>query len=98
MNGAQLAYELSGTGELLMMIHGSNLATGLLPLAAALARHERGLRLLRCHRRGYGRAAAGSASVGQHAADALALLDSLGMPSAMSSVIPAASNPSLLTD
>lgn len=98
MNGAQLAYELSGTGELPMLIHGSNLATGRLTLAAALARHTPGLRLLRCHRRGYGRAAAGSASVGQHAADALALLDSLGMPSATSSVIPTAINPSLLTD
>lgn len=50
VNGARLAYELSGTGELLMMIRGSNLATGLLSLAAPLARHERGLRLLRCHR------------------------------------------------
>jgi pimeloyl-ACP methyl ester carboxylesterase len=81
-----------------MMIHGSNLATGLLPLAAALARQAPGLRLLRYHQRGYGRTAAGSASVGQRAADALALLDSLGMPSTTSWVIPTASNPSLLTD
>jgi hypothetical protein len=28
VNGARLAYELSGTGELLMLIHVSNLATG----------------------------------------------------------------------
>jgi pimeloyl-ACP methyl ester carboxylesterase len=92
VNGARLAYELSGTGELLMLIHGSNLATRLLPFAAALARHAPGLRLLRYHRPGYVRTAAGSASVGQQVPDALALLDSLGMPSATSSVIPTANN------
>jgi hypothetical protein len=78
VNGARLAHELRGTGELLMMMHGSKLATGLLPLAAALARHAPGLRPQRYHRRGYGRTAAGSASVGQHAADALALLRQSG--------------------
>jgi pimeloyl-ACP methyl ester carboxylesterase len=84
VNGALLAYELIGTGEPLLLIHGSNLATGLAPLAAALRREAPWLSLLRYHRRGYdGTAAADTPpSVDQHATDALDLLDSLGMPSA----------------
>jgi pimeloyl-ACP methyl ester carboxylesterase len=84
VNGAPLAYEITGTGEPLLLIHGSNLATGLWPLAAALEAEAPWLCLLRYHRRGYdGTPATGRpASVNQDAADALDLLNSLGMPSA----------------
>jgi pimeloyl-ACP methyl ester carboxylesterase len=82
VNGVRLAYELIGTGKPLLLIHGSNLATGLAPLAAALARQAPWLRLLRYHRRGYDGILSGSISVEQHAADALELLARLGMPSA----------------
>jgi pimeloyl-ACP methyl ester carboxylesterase len=84
VNNALFAYEFIGAGEPLLLIHGSNLATGLAPLTAALAREAPWLRLLRYHRRGYGGTTATAArpSVDQHAADALGLLDSFGMPSA----------------
>ena len=84
LDGVSLAYELIGAGEPLLLIHGSNLADGLSPLASALAREAPWLRVLRYHRRGYGGTAAVDvpASVDQHAADALGLLDSLGMRSA----------------
>jgi pimeloyl-ACP methyl ester carboxylesterase len=82
VNGVGLAYELIGTGEPLLLIHGSNFATGLLPLADALAQRAPWLRLLRYHRRGYGTIAGGSIPVDQHASDALELLTSLAMPSA----------------
>jgi pimeloyl-ACP methyl ester carboxylesterase len=66
------------------MIHGSNLATGLVPLTAALTREARGLGLVRYHRRGMGGSTDVDAppSVDQDATDALGLLDSLGLPSA----------------
>jgi pimeloyl-ACP methyl ester carboxylesterase len=79
-----IEYEIIGQGEPLLLIHGSNLATGLAPLAAALALKAPSLQLVRYHRRGM----AGSGgrgwpiSVQQQAADALGLLDALGLPSA----------------
>jgi pimeloyl-ACP methyl ester carboxylesterase len=84
VNDARLVYELIGSGEPLLLIHGSNLAIGLSPLADALARQAPGLGLVRYHRRGMGGSTAvdGSSSVGQDASDALGLLDCLGMPSA----------------
>jgi pimeloyl-ACP methyl ester carboxylesterase len=84
LNGTSLAYELIGSGEPLLLVHGSNLATGLSPLAAALQREAPWLSLVRYHRRGYDGTTATDAapSVGQQAADALDLLDSLAMPSA----------------
>ncbi|MEV5747070.1 alpha/beta hydrolase [Actinoallomurus sp. NPDC052308] len=84
VNDIEIEYELIGHGEPLLLIHGSNLATGLAPLAAALAAQAPYLQLVRYHRRGM----AGSGgrgrpiSVGQQAADALGLLDALGLPSA----------------
>jgi len=84
VNGVRLAYETIGSGEPLLLIHGSNLATGLSPLAAALAREAPRMRLVRYHRRGMGGSAAVDSppSVEQDAIDALGLLDSLGLPSA----------------
>ncbi|MER5530822.1 alpha/beta hydrolase [Streptomyces sp. NPDC002677] len=79
-----LEYETLGEGEPLLLVHGSNLATGLAPLAAEMAARAPHLQLVRYHRRGM----AGSGgrgwpiSVQQQAADALGLLDSLGLPSA----------------
>jgi pimeloyl-ACP methyl ester carboxylesterase len=83
VNGVRLAYETIGSGEPLLLIHGSNLATGLSPLTAALAREAPRLRLVRYHRRGMGGSTAVDApSVNLDATDALGLLDSLGLPSA----------------
>jgi pimeloyl-ACP methyl ester carboxylesterase len=77
----EIEYDAIGEGEPVLMIHGSNLATGLVPLAAQLAPS---FRVIRYHRRGM----AGSggrdslSGVEQQAADALRLLDALGIPSA----------------
>lgn len=82
VNDIEIEYEVIGQGEPLLLIHGSNLATGLAPLAAALAVEAPSLQLVRYHRRGM----AGSGgrgwpiSVQQQAADALGLLDALLEP------------------
>jgi 3-oxoadipate enol-lactonase len=84
VNDIDIEYEVIGQSEPLLLIHGSNLATGLAPMAAALAVKAPSLQLVRYHRRGM----AGSGgrgwpiSVQQQAADALGLLDALGLPSA----------------
>ncbi|SRR5712691_7401770 len=84
VNDIEIEIEVIGQGEPLLLIHGFNLATGLAPMAAALAVEGPSLRLVRYHRRGM----AGSGgrgwpiSVQQQAADALGLLDALGLPSA----------------
>lgn len=78
VNGIQLEYELSGSGEPVLLIT-PVIADGFLPLVSepALARH----RLIRYHRRGW----SGSThtpppvSIADHAADAAALLDQLGV-------------------
>jgi pimeloyl-ACP methyl ester carboxylesterase len=84
VNGVALAYETIGSGEPLLLIHGSNLATGLARLAAVLAREAPRLGLVRYHRRGMGGSTAvgAASSVDLDASDALGLLDSLGLPSA----------------
>lgn len=85
VDGADIRYELSGgQGEPLLLVHGSNLATGLRPLAGALEGHAPRLNLVRYHRRGMGGTTGRERpiSVGRQATDALALLDSLGMASA----------------
>ncbi|HEY0812521.1 MAG TPA: alpha/beta hydrolase [Pseudonocardia sp.] len=84
VNEIDIEYEVIGHGEPLLLIHGSNLATGLAPLAAALTVETPSLQVVRYHRRGM----AGSGgrcwpiTVQQQAADALGLLDALGLPSA----------------
>lgn len=84
VNDVVLEYELVGRGEPLLLIHGSNLATGLAPLAAALGRQAPSLQLVRYHRRGMAGSTGrgGPVSVEQQAADALGLLDALDTPSA----------------
>ncbi|MDL4814110.1 alpha/beta fold hydrolase [Actinomadura opuntiae] len=84
VNGVDIQYELTGQGEPMLLIHGSNIATGLRPLATALSRSAPSLSLLRYHRRGMGGSTGrgGPFSIEQDAADALGLLDALDLPSA----------------
>jgi pimeloyl-ACP methyl ester carboxylesterase len=84
VNDIDIRYESTGRGEPLLLIHGSNLATGLRPLAAALHRRALPLRLVRYHRRGMGGSTGRDwpISVERQASDALGLLDALGLPSA----------------
>lgn len=81
VDGIDVAHEISGHGEPLLLVHGSNLATGLAPLAAALGEPAPSLRTIRYHRRGMtgstGRA--WPISIARQAADALGLLDALGL-------------------
>jgi len=82
VNGIELEYEVVGSGEPVLLIS-PVLADGFLPLLSepALADHYQ---LIRYHRRGW----AGSThtpppvSIADHAADAAAILDHLGMPRA----------------
>lgn len=82
-----IAYEQIGPvgrGDPMLLIHGSNLADGLRPLAAALNRQVPSLPLVRYHRRGVGRSTGGLRPVTteQQAADALGVLDALELPAA----------------
>lgn len=82
INGVDLEYEVTGVGEPVLLIS-PVLADGFLPLVTepSLAK---GYQLVRYHKRGW----VGSThtdspvTVGDHAADAAALLDHLGIPSA----------------
>ena len=79
VNGAELEYEVNGTGEPVLLIHGTGVAATFAPTMTqpALA----GYRLIRFHRRGF----AGSArspvpfSMKDQAADAVGLLKALGV-------------------
>jgi pimeloyl-ACP methyl ester carboxylesterase len=84
VNDIDIQFELTGQGEPVLLIHGSNIATGLRPLAAALERRTSSLNLVRYHRRGVGRSGgrSGPFSAEQDAADALGLLNAIGLPSA----------------
>lgn len=79
VNGVELEYEAVGSGEPVLLIS-PVLADGFLPLLSQPALADRHL-LIRYHKRGW----AGSThtpapvSIGQHAADAAALLDHLGI-------------------
>jgi pimeloyl-ACP methyl ester carboxylesterase len=82
VNGVELEYEATGSGEPVLLIS-PVVADGFLPLVSepALAdRHQ----LIRYHKRGWcGSTDAGApVSVADHAADAAALLDRLGVPRA----------------
>jgi pimeloyl-ACP methyl ester carboxylesterase len=79
VNGVELEYEATGSGEPVLLIS-PVLADGFLPLLSEPALAD-GYRLIRYHKRGW----AGSThtpppvSIGDHAADAAALLDHLGI-------------------
>ena len=79
VDGVELEYELSGSGEPVLLIHGTLIAAGLAPLQKepALA----GYRLIRYHRRGVGGSTHTPAPVtmADQAADAVGLLAELGV-------------------
>jgi pimeloyl-ACP methyl ester carboxylesterase len=83
IDGTALAYEVSGSGEPVVFIHGALIADAFPPLLAEPALRER-YRLIHYHRRGYGGSAPGATSVdlARQAADCRALLDHLGVPRA----------------
>lgn len=79
VEGGQLAVEDEGRGEAVLFVAGGLIADAFAPLCAQPA-VARGRRLLRPHRRGYGRTALpGPVSVARDAADCLAVLDALGI-------------------
>jgi pimeloyl-ACP methyl ester carboxylesterase len=82
VNGVELEYEITGTGEPVLLIS-PVLADGFVPLVkeAPLADHHR---LIRYHKRGWvgSTHTDGAVSIADHAADAAALLEHLGMPHA----------------
>jgi 3-oxoadipate enol-lactonase len=82
VNGVKLAYEAKGSGEPLLLIS-PVLADGFLPFSSEPALADR-YHLIRYHKRGWGGSTHSPApvSVADHAADAAALLDHLGVPRA----------------
>ena len=81
VNAVELGYEVVGSGEPMLLIHGAHIADALQPLVTepALERFQR----VRYHRRGLGGstypADAGPTSVAEQAEDAVGLLDHLGV-------------------
>ena len=80
LNGAEIEYQVQGSGEPVLLIHGSILADAFVPLLSQPV--LRSYRLISYHRRGF----AGSThpngapvSISQHAGDARALLQHLGV-------------------
>ena len=72
-DGTTLEYEVQGSGEPVVFIHGAHVADSFKLLMADAALKD--FRLIRYRRRGYASGQAGStASISQHAADCLALL------------------------
>ena len=80
LNGIDLEYEVSGTGEPVIFIHGAFIADAFRPLVAQPELASR-CRLITYHRRGYMGSShtSGPISVGQQAADCRALLNHLGV-------------------
>ncbi len=80
VNGAELEYEVKGSGEPVLFIHGSHIARSFLPLLAQPSLTEK-YKLIRYHRRGFlgSTPARGSMSIKDQAADAQALLEYLHM-------------------
>src|SRR5215207_6575234 len=79
VNGIELEYEATGAGEPVLLIS-HVIADFFVPLVAEQALAQR-YRLVRYHRRGWGGSThtPGPVSVADHAADAVALLDHLGI-------------------
>jgi len=80
LDGADLQYEMAGSGEPLLLIHGSVIADAFLPLLAE-PRLARNYRMISYHRRGYGGSSRATPPfpIEQQAADARALLRHLGV-------------------
>ncbi len=78
VNGVELEYELKGSGEPVLLIHGSHIGRSFLPLLAQPSLTEK-YTLIRYHRRGFldSAPARGPVSIKDQAADARALLEHL---------------------
>jgi pimeloyl-ACP methyl ester carboxylesterase len=81
VNGVELAYEVVGSGEAVLCIHGAHIADALQPLMAESALER--FRRIRYHRRGLGGSTcpveAAPTSVAEQAEDAVGLLDHVGV-------------------
>jgi pimeloyl-ACP methyl ester carboxylesterase len=76
VNGGEVEYGVTGTGEPTLLIHGALLAEAMAPLVDTAALE--GFELIRYHRRGHaGSSHPAPASIAEHADDAAALLDHL---------------------
>jgi pimeloyl-ACP methyl ester carboxylesterase len=82
VDGAELEFEVTGTGEPVLLIHGAFIAEAYAPLCCEPALN--GYSLVRYHRRGYGGSSRVSApfTLAQQAADCRALLEHLNIQSA----------------
>src|SRR5436190_20713 len=81
VNGVELEYEVTGSGEPVLLIS-PVVADGFLPLVSEPSLGD--YQLIRYHKRGWAGSthAEGPVTVGDHAADAAALLEHLGIRSA----------------
>lgn len=79
INGVELAYEVSGTGDPVLTIHGALGGDAFLPLAKESA--LKGFQVIRYHRRGHGQSGSppqlSATTTAHQAADAIGLLDHL---------------------
>lgn len=83
IDGGELEYEVRGTGEPVVLVHGGHIADAFAPLLREPALTQR-YRLIMYHRRGYAGSTHpdGPMSVEQQAADCRALMQQLGVPRA----------------
>ncbi len=83
LNGGELEYDVVGSGEPLLLIHGGILADAFFPLLAE-PRIASNYRVISYHRRGYAGSSRATApfTIGQQAADARSLLRHLDVPRA----------------
>jgi pimeloyl-ACP methyl ester carboxylesterase len=80
VNGVRLAYDVQGEGEALLVVHGGFWPDVLRPLAGQPALD--GYRRIQYHRRGYGESSGPAGGFDAQVADAVALLDHLGVDAA----------------
>jgi pimeloyl-ACP methyl ester carboxylesterase len=80
LDDVELAFQVTGTGEPLVLIHAATLADGFYPLAVEASIAD-GFRVIRYHRRGYGESSRVQPpfTTADQAADARALLRHLGI-------------------
>src|SRR5947209_18449002 len=83
VNGVELEYEVKGSGEPVLCLHGSHIARSFLPLLSQPSLTEK-YTLIRYHRRGFlgSTPARGPVSIKDQATDVRALLEYLHMSSA----------------
>jgi pimeloyl-ACP methyl ester carboxylesterase len=83
IDGRELAYEVGGAGEPVVLVHGSHIADAFAPLLAEPLLTDR-YQLILYHRRGFADSThpEGPLSIMQQAADCRALMQYLGVPCA----------------